>query len=162
MINTSKLDPSQFAIELFKLGMWCNKALIAVEGNGPGLACILPLRKGQDEYPAYKNIYFKEIFDEVDKKKTKKFGFQTNMKTKPIIIDNLAKAIREGLIGIPSEDTIRECQTYVTFENGKTGAVEGTHDDRVMSLAIAIQMYMIRPKGILPAFAPTADGKVYG
>ena len=161
VINTSKLDPSQFAIELFKLGMWCNNALIAVEGNGPGLACILPLRNGQDDYPAYKNLYFKEIFDEVNKKKTKKFGFQTNLKTKPIIIDNLAKVIRENLITIPSEDTIRECQTYVVHENGKMGAVEGSHDDRVMALAIAVQMYMTRPKGVIPAIAPTMEGRMY-
>ena len=161
VINTSKLDPSQFAIELFKLGVWCNNALIAVEGNGPGLACLLPLCKGQDEYSAYKNLYFKEIFDEVNRKRTKKFGFQTNLKTKPIIIDNLAKVIRENLIEIPSEDTIRELQTYVIFENGKTGAVEGCHDDRVMALAIAVQMYMTRPKGVIPTIAPTMEGKVY-
>lgn len=161
VINTNNMDPSQFAIELFKLGMWCNNALIAVEGNGPGLACILPLRNGQNEYPAYRNLYFKDIFDEVNKKKTRKFGWSTNLKTKPIVIDNLAKTIREGLITIPSEDTIRECQTYVIYENGKTGAVEGCHDDRVMALAIAVQMYMIRPKGDIPRTAPTAGKKMY-
>ena len=85
----------------------------------------------------------------------------TNLKTKPIMIDNLAKAIREELIDIPSEDTIRECQTYVIYEDGKTGAVEGCHDDRVMALSIAVQMYMIRPKGVMPRVAPTMERRMY-
>jgi len=156
VINTSKLDPSQFAIELWKLGHWCNKALIAVEGNGPGLACIIPLRNGQGNYKSYRNLYYKEILDEQSKKLTKKFGWQTNAKSKPLMIDKLAELIREQLIGIPSEDTLRELSTFVIHEDGKMGAVEGTNDDRVVSLAIACMMYVLRPKYIMPKVAPTA------
>ena len=157
VINTSKLDPSQFAKEVWKLAHWCNKALVAVEDNGPGLACILPLRNGQEGYSAYKNIYFKEVFDEVAKKRTKKFGWHTDAKTKPLMIDKLAELIREDLIAIPSEDTIRELQTYVIEEDGKTNAVEGCNDDRVMALAIAIMMYNFRPKYKLPNEPPHAE-----
>lgn len=161
VLNTAKLDPNQFAIELWKLGHWCNKSLIAVENNGPGLACILPLRNGQEnngvKYPAYRNLYYKEILDEASKKLTKKFGWHTDTKTKPIIIDKLAQVIREKTITIPSEDTIRELQTYVIEEDGKTNAVEGCNDDRVMALAIAVMMYFLRPKIDLPKEAP--EGK---
>ncbi len=164
VLNTSKLDPSQFAVELWKLGHWCNKALIAIENNGPGLACILPLRNGQEingiKYSPYRNLYFKEILDEVSKKLTKKFGWHTDTKTKPIIIDKLAQVIREDIISIPSEDTIQELQTYVIEEDGKTNAVEGCTDDRVMALAIAVMMYFLRPKIELPKEAPHAK-RVY-
>lgn len=161
VLNSAKLDPSQFAIEMFKLGHWTNKSLIAVENNGPGLACILPLRDGSNGCAPYKNLYYQQIFDERTRKNTKKFGWDTNAKTKPIIIDRLAEVIRENLITIPSADTIRELQTYVIEENGRTNAVEGCHDDRVMSLAIAVMMYHIRPKGALPKHAPESTERVY-
>jgi hypothetical protein len=160
VINTSKLDPSQFAKEVWKLAHWCNKALVSVEDNGPGLACILPLRNGQEvngvKYSPYRNLYYKEILDEASKKLTKKFGWHTDAKTKPVMIDKLAELIREELITIPSADTIRELQTYVIEEDGKTNAVEGCTDDRVVSLAIAVMMYNFRPKYKLPDEAPRA------
>lgn len=161
VINTNKLDPSEFAKEVWKLGHWCNKALLAVEGNGPGLACILPLKNGQGEYKPYRKLYYKEILDEESKKLTKKFGWNTNSKSKPMMIDRLAEVIREELIIIPSKDTIRECQTYVIEENGKTGAVEGCCDDRVMALSIAVMMYSLRPTVKLPDEAPALERGVY-
>ncbi len=161
VLNTSKLDPSQFAIEMWKLGHWLNKALIAVEGNGPGLACILPLRNGQGKYKPYRKLYYKEIFDEEMKKNTKKFGWTTDAKSKPVMIDKLAELIRDGLITIPSQDTIRECQTYVIENNGKMNAVEGCHDDRVMALAIACMMYALRPTVEMIEDAPELEKAVY-
>lgn len=154
VINTNKLDPSQFAIEVWKMAHYCNKAIVAVESNGPGLACIIPLRNGQGEYLPYRNLYFKEILDEASKKLTKKFGWKTDARSKPLMIDKLAEVIREELIGIYSEDTIRELQTYVIAEDGKMGAVEGCNDDRVIALAIAFMMHNLRPKITLPKEAP--------
>ncbi len=160
VLNTSKLDPSQFAEQLWLLGWWTNKSVICVESNGPGLACILPLRNGQKEFSPYRNLYFKDVFDEVTKKKTKKFGWQTSAKTKPVMIDSLAELIREDLIVIPSRDTISELQTYVIEEDGKTNAVEGCLDDRVMALSLAVMMYKFRPIYKIPDKAPTAE-KIY-
>lgn len=157
VLNTSRLDPSQLAEQLWLLGWWTNKSLICVESNGPGLACIIPLRNGQKELPPYRNLYFKDVFDEVTKKKTKKFGWQTSAKTKPIMIDSLAELIREELIALPSRDTISELQTYVIEEDGKTNAVEGCLDDRVMALSLAVMMYNFRPKYKLPDEAPHAQ-----
>lgn len=147
-INTNKLDPSQFAFEVWKLGHWYNEALVAVENNGPGLACILPLKNEShtiDYRPAYRRLYYKDEFDEATKKKTKKVGWSTTAKSKPLMIDKLAELIRNGEIDIPSADTIRELQTYVVEEDGKMNAAPGCHDDRVMALAIAVMMYIMRP-----------------
>lgn len=161
VLNTSKLDPAQFAVELWKLGHWCEKALIAIENNGPGLACILPLRNGQEvggvKYTPYKNLYYKDILDEQSGKKTRKFGWTTSLKTKPIQIDSLAGLIRENEISIPSIDTIRECQFFVIDEDGNCAALEGNHDDRVMALSIACMMYALRPKYSMPEHAPQAE-----
>lgn len=158
VLNTSKLDPAQFAIELWKLGHWCNKALVAIENNGPGLACILPLRNGQEvggvKYTPYRNLYYKDILDEQSGKKTRKFGWTTSSKTRPVQIDKLAGFIRENEISIPSIDTIRECQFFVIDEDGNCAALEGNHDDRVLALSIACMMYDLRPVA-LPKEVPT-------
>ncbi|MFA6067541.1 MAG: hypothetical protein WC810_03070 [Janthinobacterium sp.] len=163
VINSSKLDPSQFAIQIWLLGKWCNDAQLIIESNGPGLACILPLVNGHEingvKYKSYRNIYYKEILDQ-DKKKTKKYGWNTNQKTRPIQIDTLAEFIREGLITIPSEDTVREAQCFIIDEKGDTHAVEGTTDDRILALSIACMGYKLRSTISLPSKAPTA-AKVY-
>lgn len=165
VVNTSRMDPAQFAAEMWKLGHWCNKALIAVENNGPGLACILPLKNGQTldgvEYAPYKNLYYKDILDEKTKKKTRKFGWTTNLKTKPIQIDKLAGFIREETITLPSKDTIKECQFFVVDEEGRAAALEGNHDDRVMALSIVCMMYDLRSKFEIPNEPPQAE-KIYG
>lgn len=166
VLNTDKLDPAQFAIELWKLGHWCNKALIAVENNGPGLACILPLRNGQEsqgvKYSGYRNLYYKDILDEQTKKKTRKFGWTTSAKTKPVQVDKLAGFIRDQEISILAIETIRECQFFVINEDdGTCAALEGNHDDRVMALSIACMMYSLRPKCVIPDKAPKAD-RIYG
>ena len=56
------------------------------------------------------------------------------------MIDDLARMIRERLLGLPSQETIEECMSFVIDDRGKPSAVEGQHDDRVMALAIAVQM----------------------
>ena len=65
VLNSAKLDPSQFAIEMYKLGHWTNKSLIAIENNGVGLACILPLRDGSNGDAPYKNLYYQQLCSEL-------------------------------------------------------------------------------------------------
>ncbi len=63
------------------------------------------------------------------------------MKTKPLMIDYLAQALRERSFTDYDATFIRECMTYVTDDNGRTNAQEGCHDDTVMATAIALQMF---------------------
>ena len=58
------------------------------------------------------------------------------------MLDRLAELIRHGpeRLDIPCAAPIKECFTFVLGEDGKPQAQEGTHDDRVISVAIAIQM----------------------
>ena len=69
-------------------------------------------------------------------------------------VDDLARLIREMLLGLSSRETIEECMSFVIDDKGKPSAVEGQHDDRVLALAIAVQMAQ-RPAGdLLPEFNP--------
>jgi hypothetical protein len=67
-------------------------------------------------------------------------GWLTNRRTKPIIINALAAAIRDGEITDYDIIFIRECMTYVIDDQGFTAAQEGMHDDCVMAKAINLQM----------------------
>ena len=52
------------------------------------------------------------------------------------ILDHLRQIIRERVLVIHSKETIDELQTFVVHANGKEAAQSGSHDDRVMSLAL--------------------------
>lgn len=125
--------PDYYATILYHLGMMYNTALIGVERNNHGiLTCT---RLGKDM--AYPNFFTEVSVDKLTEKETITLGFSTNVKTKPLIIDELRAAQRDGTIEINDKTTLREMMTYVVDENGAMGAEAGCTDDCVMSLAIA-------------------------
>lgn len=128
------IDADLFGEECAKLGWFYNKALVAVEVNNHGLTTNKALQR-----MGYPKVYVRR---ELDGKTThqvrqSKVGWSTNRASKPLMIDELAMAIREGL-GIPDRGTIGELLTYVRNERGQMGG--SPHDDRVIGLAIAVQM----------------------
>lgn len=131
------IDPDLFGIELVKLARYYNDAYLGVEVNNHGLTTLKSVQKCD-----YWNIYFAKIYDRFTDSITKKIGWSTNGKTKPMAIDKLAEFVREFYIGIKSKTTIQELMTYIIEENGSTNAQEGCHDDCVMSLAIALQVWL--------------------
>lgn len=131
------IDPDLFGIELVKLARYYNDAYLGVEVNNHGLTTLKSIQKCD-----YWNIYFAKIYDRFTDSITKKIGWSTNGKTKPMAIDKLAEFVREFYIGIKSKTTIQELMTYIIEENGSTNAQEGCHDDCVMSLAIALQVWL--------------------
>src|SRR3546814_15442376 len=65
-------------------------------------------------------------------------GFYTDVKTRPLIIDELRQAVREKVILLNDATTIDEMITFVADpKSGKIEAEVGCHDDCVMALAIA-------------------------
>jgi hypothetical protein len=72
---------------------------------------------------------------------TEKYGFSTNSATRPAMLQLLKEAIDNQLIVIYDKLTINEMFSFIIKPNGKPEAEQGAHDDLVMSLAIAWQMY---------------------
>ena len=125
--------PDHMADILEALGQYYNYAYIVVENNGHGiLTCT---RLGKDK--AYSNFYMETVVDKITDKETVKLGFTTTSKTKPLIIDQLRAANRDGELEINDKQTLREMLTYVVNENGAMEAEHGCHDDTVMALALA-------------------------
>ncbi len=152
-----RIDPDLFGVELCKLGHYFNGALLGVERNNHGLTTLTTLRQGHPIYTGvkpYHNLYFEETVDYANNKATHRFGWSTNLKTRPLAIDDCSRVIRERLIGLPSKETVEECMSFVIDYKGKAAAAPGQYDDRVMALAIAIQMQQNFKVGLLPEFNP--------
>ena len=96
------------------------------------------LNELKDYYP---NLYArKQSPEEIRENAPRVYGFHTNVATKPVIIDNLQRVIRDSLYVERDENCINELLVYEKKEGGKYGAVDGHHDDLVMTRAIAMQI----------------------
>ena len=88
----AQVHPDYFAEILVALGYFYNTAKLIIESNNHGiLTCT---RVGKDY--AYPNFYTEVVYDKLSDKETIKLGFHTNAKTKPLIVDQLRAALREG------------------------------------------------------------------
>lgn len=126
------VNPDLFGSQILtNLGNWYNEALIAVEENNHGLSTINAMKEN------YWNLYKRTTFDKALDIEKQELGWWTSTKTKPLMIDNLAKEIRERIIGCKSEMMIKECLKYVTGEDGDTNAASG-NDDTVTASAIIL------------------------
>lgn len=124
-------DEDMFAEQIEALGYYYNTALIAIEINFSTYP-VLYLEKRR-----YPNMYMREEIDDFTHKIKKAFGFQTNTKTRPVIIANMIKVVRDDVTILSDEQTIHEMLTFVRNEDFKPEAAEGAHDDLVMALCIA-------------------------
>lgn len=129
------VPPDLFGAMLVRLGYMYNTALIGCESNNHGLSTITAMRS-----MSYPKIYRerKSLRAQGGGQPTGKFGWATTKVTKPLMIDELAEAIREGVLAIPDESSVMELKTYVRDNRGKLSG--SPFDDRVISLAIANQM----------------------
>lgn len=89
----------------------------------------------------YSNLYArKQSEEEIVEGAPKKYGFHTNIATKPMIISTLVKVIRETMY---IERDVRCTDEYITYErkpNGAYGAISGKHDDLLMTRAIGLHI----------------------
>lgn len=93
-------------------------------------------------YSRYRNIYVPEK-DNDDKKwrqvkKLWKRGWETNLVTRPIMLDEHKQVVDEWIIEM-DKDLQEECFTFIK-KNGKPQADNNCHDDIVMADAICCQM----------------------
>ncbi len=89
----------------------------------------------------YPNLYARrQSPEDILEGRPRKYGFHTNMSTKPMVISNLVKVVREGLYIERDERCIDEYLTYERRPNGSYGAVTGKHDDMLMTRAIGLHI----------------------
>ena len=96
------------------------------------------LNQIKDIYP---NLYARKQSDEEIKEQApKKYGFHTNVATKPKIISTLVKVIRDHLYVERDARCLDEYLCYEKKKNGAFGAITGKHDDLLMTRAIGLHI----------------------
>ena len=89
----------------------------------------------------YDNLYARKPSEEdIKEGAPRKYGFHTNVSTKPMIISTLVKVIRESMYVERDERCLDEYKTYERKQNGAFGAIEGKHDDLLMTRAIGLHV----------------------
>jgi hypothetical protein len=128
-----QVNPDYYAKTLLALGFFFNMAQIAPERNGHGLLVCVRLWKDL----GYPNVFMDLKEGQMADVDTLNLGFQTNISSKPLIVDKLRGEVREKQIEIYDETTLREMLAFIVTESGKMQADDGNYDDCVMALAIA-------------------------
>lgn len=98
------------------------------------------LTRLREKYP---NLYVRRGSEEnVIQGTPLKYGFYTNIRTKPMIIATLVEAIRDHLYVERDERCLNEYLTYEQRRNGSYGAIPGCHDDLLMTRAIGLHIIL--------------------
>ena len=142
-------DEDTYARQMYCLGLYYNEALIAPETNFSTYPVKLLDLMG------YPNLYVREVEDEFDGKIKHAFGFRTDSLTRPVIISELIRILRDNIGTVNDEETLLEMLTFVRNDKLRPEAEPGSHDDCVMSLAIA---HYIRPQMRMNVETPEAGG----
>lgn len=89
----------------------------------------------------YENLYArKQSEEDIRQGLPKKYGFNTNTSTKPMVISTLVKVVREHLYIERDARCLNEMLVYERKQNGSYGAVVGAHDDLLMTRAIGLHI----------------------
>jgi len=132
-----RVDIDVLAEFIERFSLYYGGCLVVPEVNGPGLALIELLKESSA------NLYQREIFNMRESKRSKALGWQTTDKTRRIVIEELASAIRDfdekgSGLDIYCKHAVEELKTFVVTESGRSEAAAGRHDDDVLALAIGI------------------------
>ncbi len=130
-----KLDEVEYSHQIYCFATYYNNALVGIETNFSTYPQLELERIG------YKNFYIREIEDKIAKKVKKSYGFKTTSLTRPIILGELKRVLKEHLDKINDKDTLQELLVFIKNDKGREEAQAGYHDDLVMALAI---VYYIR------------------
>lgn len=137
------IDMKKLAWKAAQVAAYYNNAKLVIESN----TLETNRTDGEAEYiltliaDVYDNLYArKQSAEDIREKRPTKYGFHTNRLTKPVIILNLQTAVREHLYIERESECLDEYITYIETENGGYEAMEGYHDDRLMTRAIGLQV----------------------
>jgi hypothetical protein len=135
-----RLDQDLVAWTSATICKWYDNALLAVEIN----AMHHKLEEDQshtilDEIAGYyNNLFFRQSVEDIQYKRPRKYGFHTGAADKNMILSALNEALRDTAYIERDREAINELNCFEEKANGKTGAVEGAHDDIVISTAGAV------------------------
>lgn len=128
------LNPYDLAADLLALALWYNKALIAIEVQGPGRGTQDALtRWGYRNFfiPLRRELVTPDFGDEPQ------FGFKTTTTTRPLMVARVHEYLKESAARIRDVRLLQELETIEYDKQGKARGIGRNKDDRFMAFAIA-------------------------
>jgi hypothetical protein len=121
-----------FAEHVNIVARYYQAAEVIVERNGIGAAVLLKLRHINPQLRLYRDQTVRRRFTIHSV-----YGWQTTVKTKPLLINALQEGLHFGRLRPNSKDVLDEMVHYQRDEDGSTHAAPGHTDDRLMAMALA-------------------------
>lgn len=127
-----RITPAETARQYALAGRYYNEAYLGWERNSAGSAIGVVMQEVYSKARCYEG-------------EDGNLGWQTNVKSRKLMIDGLAEMIRDHSLEIQSEWSVRECLSFRLNSDGKFEAQTGSQDDCVISTAGVIQMWKDKP-----------------
>ena len=127
--------------QIYRMARYYGGCKIVVEVNKDrGFIELLKLREDVD-------LYQREMFNRRTQLQTEAYGWNTDQRTREMVITTLARALREAGKGNVGEGVecrcpwiVDELKNFVTKASGRSEAASGKHDDSVLMIAIGLQL----------------------
>lgn len=137
--------PDKFAEKLNQWGRFYNNALMVVEINNHGLTTTTVLKQ-----LLYPTLYFRQSkFDAIGTPWSDRLGWKTTKVTRPLMIDDLNQALRDGDLTIHTRELLDEMQTFIYDAGNNMDHQDGYHDDTIFATCLAFQGFKVLYSGDL-------------
>lgn len=159
------IDMDRLAWKSAQIASYYDNALLVIESNTletkdrdrivDGDQSLYILNQIKEFYP---NLYArKQSPEDIAEHVPVKYGFHTNIATKPMVISTLVKVVREHLYTERDSRCLDEYICYERKQNGSFGAIQGKHDDLLMTRAIG--MHICFNEMDMPRIVRIGEGK---
>lgn len=160
----SRIEPALLTLEILLAAIFFNEATVAIERTGSwGMAPLIALYRDYH----YPHLYRSRKTGHTTERVEQRLGWDTNVRTKPLLIAGMAELLRTEQDGIKSRALANEIRTYTRTEKGTTEAEPGCYDDLLMAYMIAQEVARSVPRrrafaGATEATAFTAQSRLGG
>ena len=139
---SGNVDLDRAAIIAIQIAEWYNHSLFTPEMNylsskenrntdGPGFLTVI-----DEVAKIYNNIFMRATLDKLRKISVDHLGFSMTNPMKTRIINGLIQAFRDSSYLECDDQTLDEAMNFEYKEDGTMGAIEGEHDDNLISTGI--------------------------
>lgn len=162
------VDPDILAWDAVRVATWYDNALLVIENNS--------LRRNKEENEnyfttvlneienVYNNLYTYEDASKVKEGMPVKWGWHTNRSTKPLAVSKInASLVNDAeCLDDPDYRYYDELEGYEIDSSGSYNAVDGMHDDILMTngIGLAVSEKMPLPYEILPSSKSRATARI--
>jgi len=142
--TAARVVPCRWDIDVLEYASW---KLARFYGGRTACKIAVEINKDRGLIELFKmrgaDLYQREIFNQREQKFAAALGWETTSKTREMLIENLARAIREWDkdnegIDIFDAHALAELNHFVKKADGRSEASTGHHDDDVLSIAIGL------------------------